>query len=107
MTGFLLTQDEIGLFTVAALFGLGFSGLIPAYVLAVRELFPAQEASWRVPTLLFWSLIGMALGGWAAGALYDHYGFYAPAFALGVAANLAHLLVIGGLMLARSRRRAV
>ena len=107
MTGFLLTQDEAGLFTVAALFGLGFSGLIPAYVLAVRELFPASEASWRVPTLLFWSLIGMALGGWAAGALYDHYGFYAPAFALGVAANLAHLLVIGGLLFARSFRRAV
>ena len=49
MTGFLLTQNEFGLFTVSALFGLGFSGLIPAYVLAVRELFPPAEASWRVP----------------------------------------------------------
>ena len=28
-----LTQDEIGLFTVTAIFGLGFSGIIPAYVL--------------------------------------------------------------------------
>ena len=107
MTGFLLTQDEAGLFTVAALFGLGFSGLIPAYVLAVREFFPAREASWRVPMLLFWSLIGMALGGWAAGALYDRFGFYAPAFALGVAANLAHLLVIGVLFLVRPLRRAL
>src|SRR3954467_4678660 len=35
------TQDEIGLFAVTAIFGLGFSGIIPAYVLAVRELFPA------------------------------------------------------------------
>ena len=47
-----LTQDEIGLFTVTAIFGLGFSGIIPAYVLAVRELFPAREAGWRVPILL-------------------------------------------------------
>src|SRR5205823_1025524 len=39
MTGFLLTQDEAGLFAVAAIFGLGFSGIIPAYVVAIRELF--------------------------------------------------------------------
>src|ERR1700726_3828751 len=41
MTAFLLTQNEAGLFVVAAAFGLGFSGIIPAYVLTVRELFPA------------------------------------------------------------------
>ena len=45
----------VGLFTVAAAFGLGFSGIIPAYVLALRELFPASEASWRIPTLLLFS----------------------------------------------------
>jgi MFS family permease len=43
MTAFLSTQNEVGL-TVAAAFGLGFSGIIPACVLAMRELFPASEA---------------------------------------------------------------
>jgi MFS family permease len=62
MAGFLLTQDEAGLFFVAAAYGLGFSGLVPAYVLTVRELFPAREAAWRVPSLLFLSLCGMAAG---------------------------------------------
>src|ERR1044071_3832976 len=33
MTALLLTQNEAGLFMVAAAFGLGFSGIIPAYVL--------------------------------------------------------------------------
>jgi MFS family permease len=98
MSGFLLTQDEIGLFTVSAAFGLGFSGIIPAYVLAVRELFPAREAGWRVPTLLFLSMVGMAVGSWMAGALYDRFGFYAPAFAAGIAANLANLAVVGSLV---------
>ena len=60
MAGFLLTQNETGLFTVAAAFGLGFSGIIPAYVLAMRELFPASEASWRIPTFLMFSGFGMA-----------------------------------------------
>jgi hypothetical protein len=45
---------------------------IPAYVLTVRELFPASEASWRIPTLLLFSGGGMAAGGWIAGLLYDH-----------------------------------
>ncbi len=105
MVSFLFTQNEAGLFTVAAAFGLGFSGIIPAYVLAVRELFPASEASWRIPTLLLFSGFGMAAGGWIAGLLYDHFGYYAPAFAAGVGANVLNILVVG-VLVARQRYRA-
>jgi MFS family permease len=98
MVGFLAIQSEAGLFTVSAVFGLGFSGIIPAYVLAVRELFPASEASWRVPTLLLFSGSGMAFGGWLAGAIYDYAGFYAIAFATGILFNLVHLALIGSLV---------
>ena len=83
MTGYLLTQNEMGLFTISAAFGFGFGGLIPGYVLAVRELFPASEASWRIPTMLFPGSLGMAAGGWVAGVMYDHFAFYTPAFAVG------------------------
>ena len=105
MIGFLSTQNEVGLFTVAAAFGLGFSGIIPAYVLALRELFPPAQAYWRIPTLLLFSGCGMALGGWLAGLLYDHYGYYAPAFAFGIGANSLNLMVVGALV-ARARFRA-
>src|SRR5262249_27944561 len=105
MTAFLFTQNEAGLFTIAAAFGLGFSGIIPAYVLALRELFPASEASWRIPTFLLFSGFGMAAGGWLAGVLYDHFGTYAPAFAAGIGANLINLLLVGALV-ARQRFRA-
>jgi fucose permease len=103
MVGFLLTQDEAGLFAVAALFGMGFSGIIPAYVVAVRDLFPASQASWRVPTVLLFSGSGMAAGGWLAGIIYDHAGFYAAAFATGIAVNLMHVVVIGSLALRQTR----
>ena len=109
MIGFLATQNEAGLFTVAAAFGLGFSGIIPAYVLALRELFPAAEASWRIPTLLLFSALGMASGGWIAGLLYDHFGYYAPAFAFGVGANIVNFIIIGLLVYRQNshrRRRA-
>jgi MFS family permease len=99
MTGFLYTQDEVGLFTVSLAFGIGFSALIPAYVLAIREMFPLDEAHWRVPALLFMSGSGMAVGGWLAGYLYDLFGFYGAAFATGLAFNLANLAVLAVLVL--------
>jgi len=103
MTAFEFTQDETGLFTVSAFFGFGFSGLVPAYVLAIRELFPSSEASWRVPIMMMCSGSGMAAGGWIAGALYDHFGFYGAAFAAGIFANILNLAVVGFLV-ARSWR---
>jgi MFS family permease len=104
MAGFLMTQDEAGLFLVAAAYGLGFSGIVPAYVLAVRELFPAREAAWRVPVLLFCSLGGMAAGAWLAGFLYDRFGNYAIAWEVGIAFNLANLALIGTLALRQGPR---
>lgn len=103
MVGFLLTRNEAGLFAVASFFGLGFSGMIPAYVLAVRELFPASEAAWRVPTLLLFSGSGMAAGGWLAGGIYDHFGFYGAAFATGIIFNMVNLVLVGSLVLRQKR----
>jgi MFS family permease len=104
ISGFLFTQNEAGLFAVAAAYGLGFSGIVPAYVLIVRELFPSSEASWRVPMVLFTSMGGMAFGSWFAGVLFDHFGHYAPAFAVGVAFNAANLTLIGFLLLRQGIR---
>jgi MFS family permease len=99
ITGFIATQDEMGLLAVAAAFGLGFSGLIPAYILTSRQLFPAHEASWRIPTLILTGMSGMAAGSWLAGVLYDYFGFYAPAFATGLIFNLANLAIVASLLL--------
>ena len=100
---FLLTQNEAGLFLVAAAYGFGFSGIIPAYVVAVRDLFPSSEASWRVPLVLFTAMSGMAFGSWFAGMLYDHFGYYAPAFGSGVLFNILNLALVGFLVMRQSR----
>jgi hypothetical protein len=44
---------------------------------------------------------GLAAGGWLAGILYDHFGFYAPAFAAGLAVNVLNFMIIGALSLRR------
>jgi MFS family permease len=102
MSGFLVMQDELGLFTVSLAFGIGFSALIPAYVLSIRDLFPVNEAHWRVPSLLFMSGSGMAVGGWLAGFLYDQFGHYGPAFATGIAFNIANLAILATLVIRMS-----
>lgn len=103
IAAFTATQDEAGLFAIAAVYGLGFSGIIPAYIVAIRQYFPASEASWRVPTLFFVGMSGMAAGSWAAGAIYDYAGFYAPAFFLGAFFNLVNLTLVGFLLLRQQR----
>lgn len=94
LSGFLLMRDEAALFAVSAAFGLGFSGLLPAYVIAIREFYPVKEANWRVPTMYFAGFLGMAAGGWGAGVLYDQFGYYLPAFAVGIAFNVVNLVIL-------------
>lgn len=95
---FLLTRDEWGLFVIAGTFGLGFSGIIPSYSVAIRDLFPSAEASWRIPTVLFTAMSGMATGSWLGGVLYDRFGHYGPAFATGVLFNIVNLAIVGFLV---------
>jgi hypothetical protein len=86
--GCIVTQDEAGLFAVAAAFGAGFSGIIPAYVSRRRSV----VAGARLVLCQY-----LRHGGWLAGAMYDQFGSYAPAFAAGVVFNIANIAVIGWL----------
>ena len=97
-----LTQDEIGLFTVTAIFGLGFcrhhSGLCAGRCAnCSRRTKPAGACR----SCCACSGFGMASGGWFAGLLYDHFGYYAPAFAAGLIFNAVNLLLIGTLVARR------
>ena len=103
---YLFVDNLYALYAVSAAFGLGFGGLIPAYVLTVRDLFPGRDAGWRIGTVLFFGLVGMAIGAWMGGALYDWFAYYKPAFALGVAFNALNLVLIGGLLM-RGRPRPI
>jgi cyanate permease len=48
------------------------------------------------------TLLGMALGGWMSGAIFDLTGSYQAAFLNGIGWNLVNVMIIGWLML-RSR----
>jgi MFS family permease len=99
LSGFLFTRNDALLFAASSVFGIGLAGLLPAYVVAVREHYSAGEANWRVPSVLFAGFLGMAAGGWGAGILYDAFGLYLVAFAVGIAFNLINMAIVLWLVL--------
>ena len=89
------------LYVVSALFGLAQGGIVPSYALIVREYFPAKEAGARVSLVLMATIIGMALGGWLSGAIYDWTGSYQVAFLNGIAWNMVNFGIAFFLLLHR------
>jgi MFS family permease len=101
---FLFFDGLPSLYTLSALFGLVQGGIVPSYAVIVRESFPASEAGTRVGIVLMATLVGMALGGWLSGVIFDATGSYAAAFLNGVLWNMANVLIVATLLM-RSRAR--
>lgn len=95
----------VPLYVVSTVFGLSQGGIVPSYALVVREYMPAREAGARVGFVMMMTILGMALGGWMSGWIYDLTGNYQMAFLNGIAWNLLNIAIIGTLLL-RSRPRA-
>ncbi len=92
------------IYLTAALFGLGYGGILPCYPVIVREHLPAAEAGRRTGLVILFAGGGMAIGAWLGGAVFDMTGAYCNAFLIGVAFNLANLAIIGSLIF-RTRMR--
>ncbi len=91
------------LYVVSAMFGLFQGGLVPSYAMIIRENFPASQAGGRGGLVMMMTLLGMALGGWMSGVIFDATGSYRAAFANGVAWNAGNLL-IALFLFSRARR---
>ncbi len=100
---FMPTQSLVALYFAAAFFGLSQGGIVPSYAVIIRRYFPIASVGWRIGAAMFATMLGMALGGWIAGVLYDLTGDYTLAFINGIAFNLANL-AIAAWLLHRARR---
>ena len=90
---FLPFDGLVSLYVIAALFGLFQGGIVPSYAIIVREHFPASEAGARTGAIIMFTLLGMALGGWMSGKVFDLTGSYRAAFVNGIAWNLLNLSI--------------
>ena len=94
----------MSLYVISALFGLFQGGIVPSYAIIVRENFSPREAGTRVGAVLMSTLVGMALGGWMTGAVFDYTGSYQTAFLNGILWNVLNIAIV--LWLMRRRRPA-
>jgi len=90
---FLPFDGLVPLYIVSAMFGLFQGGIVPSYAIIIREHFEPQEAGARVGSVIMATLLGMALGGWMSGWIFDLTGSYKAAFLNGIAWNLLNLSI--------------
>ena len=90
---FLFFDSLTSLYVISGLFGLFQGGIVPSYAIIVREYFPARGAGTKVGLVLAATIVGMALGGWMTGEIFDRTGSYRLAFMNGIAWNLMNVAI--------------
>lgn len=95
---FLPYDGLVSLYIVSALFGLSQGGIVPSYAIIVREYLPSKRAGEQVGFVLMATIVGMALGGWLSGWIYEAGGSYFWAFLNGIGWNLLNIMIIGFLL---------
>jgi len=100
---YLLFDGLTSLYVVSALFGLFQGGIVPMYAIIVREYFPPHGSGTRVGILIMSTIVGMALGGWMSGVIFDLTGSYWQAFANGLLWNLLNVTIVVFLLMRRGR----
>ena len=100
---FLPFDGLVSLYVISALFGLFQGGIVPSYAMIIREYFSSKQAGARIGIVLTATMLGMALGGWMSGVIFDLTGSYRMAFLNGIAWNLVNM-AIAMMLLVRSRR---
>jgi MFS family permease len=77
-------------YALSVVFGLAYGGVMPLYAVLVRDYFGARIMGSIFGAVAMFASLGMALGPWAGGFLFDTYGSYAwlyiGSFAIGLGA---------------------
>ena len=84
----------VSLYIISIVFGLSQGGIVPGYAVTIREYLPAREAGQRVGLVVMSTILGMAIGGWMSGWIYDLTGSYRAAFLNGIAWNFLNLAIV-------------
>ena len=90
---FLFFDSLSSLYVISGLFGLFQGGLVPSYAIIAREYLPARGIGTNVGIVLAATILGMALGGWMTGEIFDRTGSYAYAFINGIGWNVLNGII--------------
>src|SRR5438034_1242713 len=77
---YLFTRELGSFYALAVMFGFAYGGVMPLYAILVREYFGARVMGTAFGAVALVSTLGMAVGPWAGGWLYDTFGSYSWLF---------------------------
>lgn len=100
-------DTPLAFFTVAAIYGFGFGGVMTALVCAVRAAVPARSVGSAMALVGLLAWLGMGAGGYQAGFCFDRTGSYDLPFLMAALAGCANLgaLALLALLIRRAQRR--
>jgi MFS family permease len=93
-----MLSDNVSLLALSAVFGFGFAGNMTCLILCVREFTPASRFGSALGVVMLVAWLGMGVGGYAGGMLFDLTQGYALSFMLAAAAGVLNLTAIGAIM---------
>ena len=86
---YLTVGNFTGFATLGLYFGIAYGGVMPLYAVVAREYFGARALGASYGAIFGLSCLGMGLGGWLGGLLFDSLGtynsLYVPSFLFGAA----------------------
>ena len=91
---FLPFNSQLSLYIVAVFFGLSQGGIVPIYTVIISKFLPTNEVAERVGLLIFATIIGMSLGGWLSGEIFDYTNSYKLAFLNGIFWNIINVSIM-------------
>ena len=91
---FLPFNSQLSLYIVAIFFGLSQGGIVPIYTVIISKFLPTNEVAERVGLLIFATIIGMSVGGWLSGEIFDYTNSYKLAFLNGIFWNIINVSIM-------------
>ena len=86
--------SPLGIYVVAALFGFTYSGVMSSILVCTRMMVSAKFGARAMSLTSFFGWIGMGLGGFLGGYLFDIYGDYTWAFTIAGISGFINLIVL-------------
>jgi MFS family permease len=88
------TQNIVFIYILAIIFGIAFSGVMVSFLVCVRMMVPGRYLARSMATVGMSGWIGMGLGGWQGGYIFDLTGDYLWSYGSGSIAGIINLIIL-------------
>jgi MFS family permease len=103
--GFPYVSSVFGTYVLAIVFGLFYSGVMSTFLVCVRMMVPPRMMAGAMSTALAFAWLGMGIGGWQGGLLFDLTGNYTWSYTAAGLAGAINLAVLSAFLLHLRRAR--